>query len=154
MIKAIQKLFSEHIDSDVKHSDDHQQKMDLAAAALLTEVIIADNEVAESELQQLKIVLQTHYNIAEQQVDELMTLAQQEVTESNDFYQFTRLINDHYAYDDKCLLIENLWRLAYADAVLDKYEEYSIRKISELIYVSHGDFIQAKMRVKNSLKDQ
>ena len=75
----------------------------------------------------------------------------QEVKEANDFYQFTRLINDHYEYVDKCKLIQSLWKLAYADAVLDKYEEYTIRKIAELIYVSHGDFIQAKMAVKNNL---
>ncbi len=152
MIKAIQKLFSDHMEAPSQQSDQHQARMDLAAAALLTEVIIADNNIADSELQQLKSVLQEHYHIDADQVEALMALAQQEVTESNDFYQFTRLINDHYEYSDKCLLIENLWRLAYADAQLDKYEEYSIRKIAELIYVSHGDFIQAKMRVKQGLK--
>ena len=51
------------------------------------------------------------------------------------------------AYDGSVEVEANL---AYADAVLDKYEEYTIRKIAELIYVSHGDFIQAKMAVKNA----
>jgi uncharacterized tellurite resistance protein B-like protein len=37
-----------------------------------------------------------------------------------------------------------MWRVAYADERLDKYEEHLIRKISDLIYVSHRDFIRTK----------
>ena len=42
-------------------------------------------------------------------------------------------------------LINNLWAIAFADKHLDKYEEYLIRKISDLLYVSHSDFIQQKL---------
>ncbi|NRB38299.1 MAG: TerB family tellurite resistance protein [Pseudomonadales bacterium] len=148
MLKAIQKLFSTQLHSE--DSKTGQQQLDLAAAALLTEVMIADHDISEQELIQLKQLLLNEYSIAAEQVDELVQLAIQEVDESNDVYQFTKLINDHYEYADKCKLIQSLWHLAYADAVLDKYEEYTIRKICELIYVSHGDFIQAKMAVKNA----
>ena len=41
-------------------------------------------------------------------------------------------------------LVEQLWRIAYADGVIDKYEEAAIRKASELLYVPHSDFIRAK----------
>ena len=37
-----------------------------------------------------------------------------------------------------------MWQIAYADGELDKYEEYIIRRVSELIYVAHNDFIRAK----------
>lgn len=151
MLKAIQKLFTTKIESQSEQST--QQQLDLAAAALLTEVIVADHEIAEKELSQLKQLLFSEYGIEEAQVDELVNVAIEEVKESNDFYQFTKLINDHYNYADKCKLIASLWKLAYADAVLDKYEEYTIRKIAELIYVSHGDFILAKMAVKNARHD-
>ena len=42
-------------------------------------------------------------------------------------------------------LVEQLWRIAYADGVIDKYEEAAIRKASELLYVAHADFIRAKL---------
>lgn len=149
MLKAIQKLFSTELQTDSPCS---QSQLDLAAAALLVEIIIADNATDEQELQQLRQVLQQEFNIADERVGELVDLALQEVHDSNDVYQFTRLINDHYTYSDKCKLIKGLWKVAYADAVLDKYEEYSIRKIAELIYVSHSDFIQAKIAVKAEMK--
>ena len=150
MLKAIQNLFTQQLDGDQKPCT--QQQLNLAAAALLVEVMLADDDIAEQEVQKLKVILHQQYAIAVSQVDELVELALSEAKGANDVYQFTRLINDHYTYADKCKLIQSLWALAYADAVLDKYEEYTIRKVAELIYVSHGDFIQAKIAVKNTLQ--
>lgn len=39
-----------------------------------------------------------------------------------------------------------LWRIAYANESLHKYEEYLVRKIAELLYVPHSAFIAAKLR--------
>ena len=50
-------------------------------------------------------------------------------------------------------MIENMWRIAYSDSNLDKYEEYLIRKISELTYVSHKDFIRAKHIARRSAQN-
>ena len=66
-------------------------------------------------------------------------------------YEYTRLINDLCDYEDKLRLINNLWSIAFADQQLDKYEEYLIRKISDLLHVSHKDFIQQKLLVKETL---
>jgi uncharacterized tellurite resistance protein B-like protein len=42
-----------------------------------------------------------------------------------------------------------MWEIAYADGNIDKYEEYVIRKVSDLIYISHDDFIKCKQIAKN-----
>ena len=64
-------------------------------------------------------------------------------------YEFTRLINDHYSKEQKLLLIQSMWRVAYADNDLNKYEERLIRQVSDLIHVSHSDFMKMKMKVAN-----
>ena len=46
-------------------------------------------------------------------------------------------------------LIKNMWEVAYADGNLDRYEEHLIRRVAELLYVSHSDFIKTKLAVKN-----
>jgi len=46
----------------------------------------------------------------------------------------------------KIKLIDQLWKIAYADKALDKYKEQVIRRITELIYVSHSDFITSKLK--------
>jgi uncharacterized tellurite resistance protein B-like protein len=48
--------------------------------------------------------------------------------------------------------VEQLWLIAYADGVIDKYEEAAIRKASELLYVSHSDFIRAKFAAEATSK--
>jgi uncharacterized tellurite resistance protein B-like protein len=47
--------------------------------------------------------------------------------------------------------MEGCWHVALSDAVLDKYEEYSIRKIADWLYVSHSEFIRSKEIVKSQL---
>ena len=55
-------------------------------------------------------------------------------------------INSGFTREQKLALIEQMWRVAYADGDLDKYEEYTIRKLSDLLYVEHHEFIRAKLR--------
>ena len=41
-----------------------------------------------------------------------------------------------------------MWRVAYADGRLDKYEESLIRQVAELTYVSHSDYIRLKLAAR------
>ena len=99
----------------------------------------------------MKKTLREVYGIDEKDLDELISESEKKVSESTSLYEYTRLINDLCDYQDKLKLIQNLWAIAFADKHLDKYEEYLIRKISDLLYVSHSDFIQQKLNVKGSL---
>ena len=69
--------------------------------------------------------------------------------EAVSLYEFTAVINDQFDREQKIDLVEMLWRVAYADQELDQYEEYFVRKIADLLHVSHKDYIQAKLRVAN-----
>ena len=40
------------------------------------------------------------------------------------------------------------WEIARADNTVDKHEEHRIRKLSELLYVDHKDFIKSKISTK------
>lgn len=124
-------------------------RVDLTCAALLVEVMNSDHELDEREHQEFIAVLQQSYNIAESDLEELIQLAKDEAFEATSLYEFTKLINDSYDYDQKVELIENMWRIAFSDKRLDKYEDHLIRKVSELIYVSHSDFIKTKLKVRN-----
>jgi uncharacterized tellurite resistance protein B-like protein len=123
-------------------------RVDLTCAALLVEVMNSDHELDEREHQEFMAVLQQSYNIAEADLEELIQLAKDEAFEATSLYEFTKLINDNYDYEQKVELIENMWRIAFSDKRLDKYEDHLIRKVSELIYVSHSDFIKTKIKVR------
>ena len=99
----------------------------------------------------MKQTLNKVYKVDEQDIEELINESKKKVSESTSLYEYTRLINDLCNYEDKIRLISNLWSIAFADQHLDKYEEYLIRKISDLLHVSHKDFIQQKLLVKETL---
>ncbi len=144
MLKAIQKLFNETLQVT---EQEPEKSIHLASAALLVELMYTDDKVTKEEQEKLAELLQSEFGIESADIDQLIELAQEERNDSNDIYQFTRLINDNYDYENKVKLIKSLWQIAYADDELDKYEEYTIRKIADLIYVKHNDFIKAKLAV-------
>ena len=126
-------------------------RTDLACAALLIEVINSDQKLEEQETEAFLAVLKENLNISNEDIDDLVELAQTQAKEATSLYEFTRLINDDYDYKQKVELIENMWRIAFSDNNLDKYEDHLIRKISDLIYVSHSDFIKAKLKVRDAI---
>ena len=105
----------------------------------------------ESELMALKNTLQKDFQINEDEIDELIDIAKENVEDSTSLYEFTRDINDNFDATERVKLIESMWKIAYADGNIDKYEEHIIRKVSNLIYVAHYDFIKAKLSAKEQI---
>ena len=150
MIESIKSFFEKNLTKKEEEEAPSSAKgrVDLTCAALLVEVMNSDHELDEREHQEFMAVLQQSYNIAESDLEELIQLAKDEAFEATSLYEFTKLINDSYNYEQKVELIENMWRIAFSDKRLDKYEDHLIRKVSELIYVSHSDFIKTKLKVR------
>ncbi|MDP4917912.1 MAG: TerB family tellurite resistance protein, partial [Haliea sp.] len=83
-----------------------------------------------------------------QAVHDLIATASARVEEATSLYEFTRVINDYYGPEEKLALIASMWKVAYADGDLDKYEEHLIRQVAELTYVPHQDYIRCKLEAK------
>jgi uncharacterized tellurite resistance protein B-like protein len=122
----------------------------LAAAALLLEVAWADHVISDDELTLIEQHLQSQFGLSESEVDELVAESRREHEESVGLYRYTRTINEAWNEEQKFALVTALWRLAMANDELHRYEEHTIRKIAELLYLSHERFIEAKLRVKRS----
>jgi len=154
MLKKIKEHIS-NLGNEPSEKADQEQKgteiINNACAALLIETALADKVFNEEELISMKQTLNKVYKVDEKDIEELINESKKKVSESTSLYEYTRLINDLCNYEDKIRLISNLWSIAFADQHLDKYEEYLIRKISDLLHVSHKDFIQQKLLVKETL---
>jgi uncharacterized tellurite resistance protein B-like protein len=146
MIKNIKTYFETLFNNDSKDESLHEKTIELATAVLMIEISLADDHIQEEERNVIKIVLSDHFKLSNEEINELIDLAENEVNHAVSLYEFTRLLNDALSMSDKINIIESLWHVAYADAVLDKYEEYYIRKIADLLYISHSDYIQTKLK--------
>ncbi len=148
MLKAIKMFFEQNISIELAvDNQDHQLK--LATAALLVEMMHQDEQVLETEQQAVRQALKENFTLSDEESTELCHLAQQELKNATDYYQFTKLIAEHFSQQQKIKVIELLWQVAYADNHLDAYEDHMVRRIADLIYVPHQDFIQTKLRVQN-----
>ena len=150
MIKRIKDLLSNFSNQEEEIEDEKISSLDKACSALLIEVAYADKVFDESEINSLRESLKETYDIDEQIIDELISEAKKTVDESTSLYEYTRVVNDEFNYSDKLELLSRIWKLAFADGNLDKYEDHLIRKISDLIHISHSDFIKIKLDHKIS----
>ena len=151
MLDQIRTFFREHVldtgalgAQDGRHDDAALRR---AAAALLLEMTHMDEDAADVERAAVVDIVRSCFGLDDAQAGELLACAEAERARSTDYFQFTSLINDHFDAADKERLIESMWRVAYADERLNKYEEYLVRKIAELLYVPHSTFIRARHRV-------
>ena len=128
-------------------SSQTQDRIPLAAAVLLLEVAHADGDFHPAEQALLGTLLKEHFAVAEDNLAELLDLAEETRQNSHDLHQFTRDINRSFSQAEKEQIIEAIWRLVYADGRLDHYEEALMRQLGTLIGISHRQLIEAKLKV-------
>ncbi len=152
MILAIKKFFHDKLlIGDVANQSDCAQRIELASAALLFELMKIDGHFDERETEAIADVLANTFSLEQQTLEEIIRLAEDESHQSTSLYDFTSLVNTGYSYEQRVRLIENLWRVAYADKHIDRYEDALIRRIADLIYVNHSDFIKTKLKVRDAM---
>ena len=133
-------------------SDDvpSEQAAQMAAAMLLLEVAWADQNITDAELSATRDAIQSMFRLTHEQVQSLVDRAKSEHDTAISMYPFTRAVNESLSMDEKRHLILLLWRLAGTDSEVDVHEEYTIRRIADLLYVSHDDFIAAKLEARKA----
>ena len=150
MINKIKDLITRFNTKEETTEESSSNLLDNACAALLVEIAFADKDFDETEKTSLKQSLIETYAVDESDIEEIIKDAEETVSESTSLYGYTRVVNDEFEYEDKLSLLKNLWKVAYADGNLDKYEEHLIRKISDLIRISHTDYINIKLEIRDS----
>jgi len=149
VLTSIQRFFQQVL-ADPEVQEDEVHTLELAAAALLCEVMRADYRVDPAQLEALRELLMSHLHLEDEAVDSLMALAREEVENSVDHYQFVSLIKQHYDYGRRVELVRMMWVVALADGEHHHLEEHRIRQLADLLHVGHGDFIRTKLEAKEA----
>jgi uncharacterized tellurite resistance protein B-like protein len=147
MIGALKALF----EPPTRGQEDEQarrHRTQLAAAALLIETARADFTQSAQEQAEMESLLCHALELEPTEVHELIEQASRHVDEATSLYEFTRVINDHYSDGEKLQLVANMWAVAFTDGDLDKYEEHLIRRVAELTYVPHQEYIRCKLEAR------
>lgn len=144
MFEILQKFIQTTLGTQEENLRSDKEQLQIATAALLIQVSGADAIESSEEQQVIFHRLCKLLSLSEEESRNLYIKAQKESDHSVSIYEFTRSLKTldyHQRYD----FIQALWQVAYADGILDPQEEALIRKISDLIYVDHKDYIHAKL---------
>jgi uncharacterized tellurite resistance protein B-like protein len=128
------------------------ERIQVATCVLLLEMAHADSEFREMEALLIRDILRKKFQLSADAAAELIEFSQEERRESLDLHQFASQINRDFTLDEKLEVMETLWRIVYADGVLDKYEDYLIRKIATLLRLSHPQMIEAKLKILDEIR--
>ena len=118
--------------------------LELACAALMFEVARADFSVETTEQDAVTSLLTAQFNLSADEVSTITEAAVEQADAATCLFEFTRTLNELASAEQKRNLLAMMWRVAMADNDLSRYEEHVIRKVADLLYVPHGDFIAAK----------
>jgi uncharacterized tellurite resistance protein B-like protein len=150
MLRNIQHFFDTKISSSASVTSQAatDSSLQLATAALLIEITKADQNIKSEERSMVTSAVQRTFNLTPEETNELITMAEEEVKGATSLFQFTHLIDKGFPYEKKKHVVELLWHVVFADAEMEKHEEYLVRRIANLLHVSHGDFIETKLKAR------
>jgi uncharacterized tellurite resistance protein B-like protein len=154
MLDTIEKFFQTHLKPLAEASTNtvSDRRLQLASAVLLIEMTRADHEISADEQRAVTEAIERALGLSPEETEQIVRLAEKHVKRSVPFYIFTRLIDKEFSLEQKKLLVEQLWRVAYSDAQLLAHEEYLVRKVSQLLHLPLADFLDAKIRARDAFR--
>lgn len=150
MIEKLKALFSGKDDSSLK-ANQGQDALQVAAAALLVEAALMDENFDDAERATIERLLTARFDLSAAEVTSLLDEAKAEVSSSSQLFGFTRIIADAFDNEQRIELMEMLWQVAYADGELHDFEASLMRRMAGLLHVSDYDSGRARQAAQARL---
>lgn len=125
-----------------------EHDVQLACAVLLIDAASADDEEHSDETRVVEKLLRARFELTSAETDALMARAREKLDRSVALQGFTRQLMDALDEAERGQLVGMLWEVVYADGKLDVWEEHLVRRIADLLYVSHTEFIRYKLEAE------
>lgn len=126
--------------------DDRTFEMLLAACALLLELASADGEFTHEERKRIYALFRDEYQMFTEDIEELIDLTEQAVGYGKEDEEFTAIVNAEYSIHEKMHLVELMWKIVFADGVLDERESKLVETLAGKLGISHKEIRNAGTR--------
>ena len=114
------------------------------ALVLLLQLSHADFDSTEQEQQLVLGYLQREYQLAPAIAQQVLAQANQLAADATCLHAYTSKLKV-LSETERLALLNQLWQLAWADGSVDPNEEMMLRKVADLLFIRHSDFIKAKL---------
>jgi len=123
---------------------DRDDAIRLATAVLLVDVARSDHIFDADEFDQVLKLIETHFQLSPEQAAALVNAADEEAEDLVSLHEFTQLLHQNLDEQEKSRIVGLLWKVAYADGQLHRYEDSLVLRISDLLHVSRGRVMRLK----------
>jgi len=150
MFNSIKKFFAKisKARGDIHFGEnDHR----LAAAALLTHVMVSDGYAQDKERAVLKASLKKQYDMNDEELEELIIEAREADNDSVDFYAFTSVLKRELDRDGREKIVEMLWNVVLADGIVHELEDNVVWRVAELLGVGTRERVMLRQKVEAQL---
>ena len=130
-------------------NDEHSFESDLYN--LIYEIIIADHEISEQEINFASELVEFYFKIPIQSNKEQFNKLANQQHFNTDLSQFSYRLKTSLTYEQRMDVILICWQVLMVDGKEDQLEVSTVRKISTLLGLEDKDFILIRNRVKDSL---
>ncbi len=153
MLEALRKLMTGEGTPGRAAPVDENHRLRVATCALLLEAVDADDVTDEAESSTLHDLVARRFDLAPEEVADLLAAADRQRRDASDLFGFTRLISEHFTRPQKLAVVELLWRVVYSDGRLEAREDALLHRVANLLQLRHEELIALKLRVKAEAAD-
>ncbi|HLF10205.1 MAG TPA: TerB family tellurite resistance protein [Gammaproteobacteria bacterium] len=151
MLKALSGFLDKAFRTDVvQASETREHALQVATALLLIEVARADHQEDLTEDAAVFALIKDFFELSESECAMLIDEASRQADHATSLQIFTRRLHEQLTMGEKLRVVEMLWKVALADERLDKHEDYVVRKVADLLYISHRDLIRIRNQIRNA----
>ncbi|MFK7958501.1 MAG: TerB family tellurite resistance protein [Lysobacterales bacterium] len=130
--------------------EDIEHQLRLATGALLLEMCRADFKVMVEERESIARAIRRAFDLNPEETRELMRIAEAESEVAVSLQIYTSLIKEYFGEAQKHRLIEDLWRVAWADGELHALEENLISRVGRLLSIPEKTLTDIRNRFENA----
>ena len=118
--------------------------------SLFVEVSRVDYKIDEKEINFIIEILAKEFNFNLDLIKEKLNIVRTSERLIG-YHPITKYINDNFDINFKKKVVLGLWKIAFINNDLDKYEDHLVRKVSDLLYINHADNMLLRNKAKEDL---
>lgn len=148
MLGRLKAILKNTLGDTVKVEADLEHDVRMACAVLLLDAARADHAADDEEMQLVERLLRERFELQPEETAALVRHAGETLDHSVALQGFTRQLMDMLDEAERGSIVGMLWDVVYADGKVHAWEEHLVRRIADLLYVPHSEFIRHKLKAQ------
>ena len=144
----------QRLQAELPQLDERDHTFIACLAGLLARVAFVDLDISDSEFQSMAHAIGKTTSYSDEVAQKIASVAREEVGKlvDHEHHLYVRPLNDILERTQKEDVLRLLFQVAAADGRVENLESEEIRRISKELRLSHQQFVQAKLTVREQIQ--